>query len=276
MQWRGQIPERNGLSMANTIPVKLDVFEGPLDLLLHLIEKNKVNIYDIPIVMITDQYMEYIHEMQKKDLDIMSEFMVMAATLINIKSKMLLPPEVTEDNEEIDPRQELVERLLEYKMYKYISYELKDKQLDASKLLFKESSIPEEIANIKDVVDITELLSDLTLNKLHTIFESVIRKQSDKIDPIRSKFGRIEREEINLSAKIMEIQYYGLSKKKFSFRKLLEKQADKMDIIVTFLGILELIKMGTIFVTQKEIFDDIEIEYLADTVVPIEQFSVES
>ena len=263
------------INMSNTIPVKLDVFEGPLDLLLHLIEKNKVNIYDIPIVLITEQYLEYIREMQKKDLDIMSEFMVMAATLINIKSKMLLPPEVTEDNEEIDPRQELVERLLEYKMYKYISYELKDKQLDAAKHLFRGSSIPEEIANIKDVVDVGELLSDLTLNKLHTIFESVVRKQVDKIDPIRSKFGRIEKEEISLSAKIMEIQYFGLSKKKFSFRKLLEKQNDKMDIIVTFLGILELIKMGTIFVTQKEIFDDIEIEYLADTIVPIEQFSVE-
>ncbi len=261
--------------MGNTLSVKLEAFEGPLDLLLHLIEKNKINIYDIPIVMITEQYLEYIHEMQQKDLDIMSEFMVMAATLINIKSKMLLPPEVTEDNEEIDPRQELVERLLEYKMYKYISYELKDKQLDASKHLFKGSSIPDEIASIKDVVDVGELLSDLTLNKLHTIFESVIRKQADKIDPIRSKFGRIEREEINLSTKIMEIQYYGLSNKKFSFRKLLEKQADKMDVIVTFLGILELIKMGTIFVTQEELFDDIEIEYLADNIVPIEQFSVE-
>ena len=262
--------------MNSAISVKLEAFEGPLDLLLHLIEKNKVNIYDIPIVMITEQYMEYIQEMQKKDLDIMSEFMVMAATLINIKSKMLLPPEVNEDEEEIDPRQELVERLLEYKMYKYISYELKDKQLDAAKHMFKGSSIPEEIANIKDVVDVGELLSDLTLNKLHNIFESVIRKQADKIDPIRSKFGRIEREEINLSAKIMEIQYFGLTAKKFSFRKLLEKQADKMDVIVTFLGILELIKMGTIYVTQNELFDDIEIEYLAESIVPVEQFSVEA
>lgn len=262
--------------MGNTISVKLDAFEGPLELLLHLIEKNKVNIYDIPIVMITDQYMEYIREMKKKDLDVMSEFMVMAATLINIKSKMLLPPEITEDNEEVDPRQELVERLLEYKMYKYISNELKDKQLDAAKLLFKGSSIPEEIADIKDVVDVGELLSDLTLNKLHTIFESVIKKQADKIDPIRSKFGRIEREEINLSAKIMEIQYYGLSKKKFSFRKLLEKQADKMDVIVTFLGILELIKMGTILVSQRELFEDIEIEYLSGTIVPVEQFAIET
>ena len=88
--------------MNSAISVKLEAFEGPLDLLLHLIEKNKVNIYDIPIVMITEQYMEYIQEMQEKDLDVMSEFMVMAATLINIKSKMLLPPEVNEDEEEIE------------------------------------------------------------------------------------------------------------------------------------------------------------------------------
>lgn len=262
--------------MSSTISVKLDAFEGPLDLLLHLIEKNKVNIYDIPIVMITEQYMEYIREMQKRDLDVMSEFMVMAATLLNIKSKMLLPPEVTEENEVLDPRRELVERLLEYKMYKYISYELKDKQLDASKQLFKESTIPDEVSGVKDEIDVGELLSDLTLQKLHGIFESVMKKQADKIDPIRSKFGRIEREEINLSAKIMEIQYYGLSQRKFSFRTLLEKQADKMDVIVTFLGVLELIKMGTVFVTQKELFDDIEIEYLADNVVPIEQFSTET
>lgn len=107
------------------IPVKLQVFEGPLDLLLHLIEKNKVNIYDIPIVEITDQYMEYIHAMEREDLNIMSEFMVMAATLISIKCRMLLPREVNEEGEEEDPREELVRQLLEYKMYKYMSYELR-------------------------------------------------------------------------------------------------------------------------------------------------------
>ena len=100
------------------IPVKLEVFEGPLDLLLHLIEKNKIDIYDIPIVEITDQYMEYIHAMEREDLGIMSEFMVMAATLLDIKCKMLLPKEVNEEGEEEDPRAELVEKLLEYKMYK--------------------------------------------------------------------------------------------------------------------------------------------------------------
>ena len=107
------------------IPVKLNVFEGPLDLLLHLIDKNKIDIYDIPIVEITDQYMEYIHAMEKEDLGIMSEFMVMAATLLDIKCRMLLPKEINEEGEEEDPRAELVQKLLEYKMYKYMSYELR-------------------------------------------------------------------------------------------------------------------------------------------------------
>lgn len=105
------------------IPVKLEVFEGPLDLLSHLIDKNKVDIYDIPIVEITEQYLEYIRQMETEDMNVMSEFLVMAATLIDIKCKMLLPKEVNEEGEEQDPRAELVEKLLEYKMCKYMSYE---------------------------------------------------------------------------------------------------------------------------------------------------------
>lgn len=111
------------------IPVKLEVFEGPLDLLLHLIDKNKIDIYDIPIVEITNQYMEYIRNMHREDLNVMSEFLVMAATLLDIKCRMLLPKEVTEEGEEEDPRKELVEQLLQYKMYKYMAYELKDRRL---------------------------------------------------------------------------------------------------------------------------------------------------
>lgn len=114
------------------LSVKLNVFEGPLDLLLHLIDKNKIDIYDIPIVEITDQYMEYLHSMEKEDLGIMSEFLVMAATLLDIKCKMLLPKEVNEEGEEEDPRAELVQKLLEYKMYKYMSYELRDRLGDAA------------------------------------------------------------------------------------------------------------------------------------------------
>ena len=118
------------------IPVKLEAFEGPLDLLLHLIEKNKIDIYDIPIVEITEQYMEYIRQMQEENLNIMSEFMVMAATLLDIKCKMLLPKEVTEEGEEKDPREELVQQLLEYKMFKYMSYELRDRMADASRCVY--------------------------------------------------------------------------------------------------------------------------------------------
>ena len=244
------------------IPVKLEVFEGPLDLLLHLIDKNKVNIYDIPIVLITEQYMEYIQAMETKDMDIMSEFLVMAATLVNIKSKMLLPKDEETEEEEEDPRKELVERLLEYKMYKFMSYELKDRQMDASRMLYKKTTIPDEIAGYKEEVNLEDLLGGLTLSKLHTIFKSVIKKQVDKIDPIRSKFGKIEKEEINLNDRISYIETYGKEHGSFSFRGLLEKQHSKMEVIVTFLGILELMKTGKLQIMQEQIFDDIQITYV--------------
>lgn len=246
---------------SSVISVKLDAFDGPLDLLLHLIEKNKIDIFDIPIVQITEQYMEIIAEMDEKDMDIMSDFLVMAATLLKIKSKMLLPAEINEEGEEEDPRAELVERLLEYKTYKYASYELKDKQLDASRLLFKESSVPEEIAEIKDEVDVGELLSDVTLSKLQDIFKSVMKKQIDKVDPIRSKFGKIEKESITLADRMLFIEEYAMLHRQFSFRQLLEEQPSKMMVIVSFLGVLELMKVGKLKILQENIFDDIYITY---------------
>ncbi len=254
-----------------SLSVTLEKFEGPLDLLLHLIEKNKINIYDIPIVEITEQYMEYIRQMQEQDMEVMSEFLVMAATLLNIKSKMLLPQEEPENTEEpVDPRQELVERLLQYKMYKYASLELSDRQLDAGRVLFKEANLPPEIADYKEPIDTQALLSDLTLQKLHSIFESVMKKQVEKIDPVRSKFGRIEKEEVSMSKKMREIQEYALANKRFSFRALLMEQYDKMDVVVTFLCILELMKIGRMHVVQEEIFDEIEIEYLAEDIIDFE------
>lgn len=239
------------------IPVKLQAFEGPLDLLLHLIDKNKVNIYDIPIVEITKQYLEYIQQMEKEDLNIMSEFLVMAATLIDIKSKMLLPREINEEGDETDPRHELVEKLIEYKMYKYMAYELKDRQIDAEKALFKVPTIPKEIEEYKEPVIVEELLDGLSLARLHSIFKSIIRKQENKIDPIRSRFGKIEKEEVNLSEKIEYIKAFATENSKFSFRKLLEEQCSKMEIIVTFLAVLELMKTGLIAISQEKIFEDI-------------------
>lgn len=246
------------------IPVKLNVFEGPLDLLLHLIDKNKIDIYDIPIVEITDQYMEYIHTMENEDLGIMSEFMVMAATLIDIKCRMLLPREVNEDGEEEDPRAELVARLLEYKTYKYMSYELKDRMDDAAGVFFKKATIPGEVLEYREPVDPEELLRDLTIEKLNSIYKSIIKKQENKIDPIRSKFGKIEKEEISLSDKMLQMKDYAFHHRKFSFRQLLTAQASRVQVIVTFLSILELMKMGHIHVEQDALFDDIQVSVVTD------------
>lgn len=242
------------------LTVKLQVFEGPLDLLLHLLDKNKVNIYDIPIVEITNQYIAYIREMKRQDLNVMSEFMVMAATLLDIKSKMLLPaPETDNDEEAEDPRAQLVQQLLEYKMYKYISCELKDRQMDASRVLFKVPTIPDEVAAYEEPVNLEELVADLTLDKLNSIFQSIMKKQADKVDPIRSKFGKIQKEELSLEDCMVSLENYAKSHKHFSFRGLLERAKSKTEIIVTFLAILELMKMGMICITQEAIFDDIQI-----------------
>lgn len=242
------------------IPVKLEVFEGPLDLLLHLIDKNKIDIYDIPIVEITNQYMEYIRNMQHEDLNVMSEFLVMAATLLDIKCKMLLPKEINEEGEEEDPRKELVEQLLQYKMYKYMAFELKDRQTDAEQVLYKSPTIPEEVQKYVEPVDLDLLLGGLTLSKLNQIFKDVMRRQDDKIDPVRSKFGKIEKEEVPLPAKLTYVEDYARNHKRFSFRQLLEEQKSKMHVVVTFLAILELMKMGTIRVEQEEICGDIMID----------------
>ncbi|MGN0382847.1 MAG: segregation and condensation protein A [Eubacterium sp.] len=241
------------------LSVKLEVFEGPLDLLLHLIEKNKIDIYDIPIVEITAQYMQYVNAMDKEDLNIVSEFLVMAATLIDIKCKMLLPKEVDEEGEEIDPRAELVEKLIEYKKFKYMSYELKDRQLYAGKALYKEPTIPKEVASYKPPVDLDKFLGDVNLERLNEVFQMVMKRQIDRIDPVRSKFGKIEKEEVSLPDKITYVKNYAKRNKRISFKQLLEQQETKMNVIVTFLAVLELIKIGDISVMQEGTFDDITI-----------------
>ena len=244
------------------ISVKLQAFEGPLDLLLHLIEKNKVDIYDIPIVEITAQYLEYIKAMETEDMNVMSEFLVMAATLIDIKCRMLLPKEVDEEGEEEDPRAELVQKLLEYKLYKYMSLELRDRQVDAAKNLYREQKLPPEVALYKPPLDYDQLIGDMTLSRLHEIFKTIIRRQEEKIDPIRSRYGNIEKEEIDMDVKLLYVEAYAREHRHFSFRRLLEKQASKMEIIVTFLIVLELMKTGRISINQENLFDDIMITWM--------------
>ncbi len=244
------------------ISYKLDNFEGPLDLLLHLIEKNKVSIYDIPIVLITEQYLDYVSHMETEDLNLVSEFLVMAATLIDIKSRMLLPAEVNEDGEEEDPRAELVARLLEYKMYKCMAQELLELEQGAEKHLYKAATVPDEVAKYVPPVDLDELLGDLNLARLQAVFQSVIRRREDKIDPIRSRFGTIRREPISLEDRVKTVMDYARDHRTFSFRQLLERQGDKLEVVVTFLAVLELMKMGKIHLTQEELFDDMNIETL--------------
>lgn len=253
----GGIWERN-----MTISYKLEKFEGPLDLLLHLIEKNKVDIYDIPIVEITKQYLDYVNQMEKEDLNIVSDFLVMAATLLDIKSRMLLPALETEEGEEEDPRAELVARLLEYKKYKLMAQELADMEEEAGDVLCKMPTVPKEVAKYEPPVDLDKLLDGLTLAKLQRIFDSVMRRQKEKIDPIRSKFGTIKREPISLETKIMDVMHYARKHRKFSFRQMLERQRDKLEVVVSFLAILELMKIGKIHLTQEHTFDDMWIETL--------------
>ena len=242
------------------LEVKLQAFEGPLDLLLHLIEKNKVDIYDIPIVEITEQYLDYVSKMPKDDLDLASEFLVMAAKLIDIKSRMLLPKEIDENGEEIDPRAELVEKLIEYKMYKYAAVELRDMQVYAGKSMYKQPTVPEEVSKYEPPVNLDSLLADVDLNKLNDIFQMVLKRQVDKIDPVRSKFGKIEMEEVSLPDKITYVSTTVKKRKKCKFKQLLEEAHSKVEVIVSFLAILELIKVGEIEVRQDETFGEIYID----------------
>lgn len=246
------------------IPVKLQVFEGPLDLLLHLIDKNKIDIYDIPIVEITNQYMDYIRAMEREDLNVMSEFLVMAATLLDIKCRMLLPKEVKEDGEEEDPRQELVEQLLEYKMYKYMSYELRDREAEGQRALYRAPDLPEEVKEYVEPIDMDALLGDLTLAKLNSIFQDVIRRQADKIDPVRSTFGKIEKETVTLSQRMEDIRTFARKSRRFSFRELLTSQKSRTQIVVTFLAVLQMMKEGFIRTEQEQPFDDILITWTED------------
>ena len=141
-----------------------------------------------------------------------------------------------------------------------MAYELKDLQIDAKHIMYKKPTIPPEVLAYQEPINLKELVSGLTLAKLNAIFKSVMKKQVDRIDPLRSKFGKIEKEEVSVEQKMSDLEQYALKKKHFSFRGLLEKEATKVEIIVTFLAVLELMKVGKIRISQENLFDDIQIE----------------
>ncbi len=247
------------------ISYKLERFEGPLDLLLYLIERDRVDIYDIPIVSITEQHLNYMNHLETDDLDLMSEFIVMATTLLDIKARMLLPLEEDEETKEvIDPRAELVERLLEYKKYKLMANELAGKYFDAEKILYKSPTIPDEVEQYKEPVDLDELFGDLNLHKLRHVFDRVMKQKDNRIDKVRSNFGTIKKEPVSLEAKIKDVMEYARKHRKFTFRALLEDQPTKLEVVVTFLSVLELMKIGKIALSQEEVFGEMQIETLEE------------
>lgn len=241
------------------ITITLDAFEGPFDLLYHLIEKNEIDIYDIPIALITEQYLEYLQEAQNKNMDGMSEFLVMAATLLEIKSKLLLPLPVKEE-EETDPREELVSKLLEYKKFKNITNELKIRQEQASFFLYKEAK--EDFQNFyeEDEPSIDEFLQGITLKDIFHAFEEVMRRKEAKIDRVRSSFNAVERDLYTIGEKIEYIKDLLILHPKVKFNEIFRDNSKKMEIVVTFLALLELIKQKQVIAVQETAFDEILIK----------------
>ena len=223
------------------LDLKINEFEGPLDLLLHLIKESKMNIFDIKIEQITDQYLKYIESQEKMNLEIDSEYLVLASELIEIKSKLLLPNEKVEDEEEEDPREELINRLLEYGAYKEITKTLKEKEELRQEIYTKApSNIQEYIENN------TEIKSDITLDDLVDAFQKFLERKKES-KPLSTKVT--EKEITNILKK----------KKKISFFELFPVISREY-IVATFLAVLEMAKNKELIITQNDTFDDITCE----------------
>lgn len=236
----------------NKYSIKLDNFEGPLDLLCHLIDKNKMDIYDINLSQITDQYIEYIKKMNDMNLEITSEFLVMSSTLLYLKSKHLLPKE-QEDEEEIT-EEELIRRIIEYKSYKEITKKLKENFIQYSKRFYKTA---EEIKLPKQKI---EKKYDDTI--IPEIYKSIIQKNSEKINENAANIEKIAITETYSVGDTVKQMYRLLIKfKKFTFNKLFSlKKHDKREVVTAFSGLLEMSRRNKVITEQEKLFGDIEVE----------------
>jgi segregation and condensation protein A len=225
---------------------KLPDFEGPLDLLLHLIKENRIDIYDIPIALITKQYIDYIELMKELNLEIAGEFLVMAATLVQIKSKMLLPPEETESEEPAeDPRAELVQRLLEYKAFKETSAEFREKESVWRNIFNRKPPLEEDIEIGPEMS-----LSEVSLFDLLYAFKNILSKTSEEV-------VEITRERLTVSDKINLIMEKLEGEESIRFDDVFDQDITKIALIVTFLALLELIRLGLIKAYQEKTFGSI-------------------
>ncbi|GAA0124749.1 MULTISPECIES: segregation/condensation protein A [Clostridium] len=247
-----------------SLSIKITNFEGPFDLLLHLIKKNEMSIYDIKILEITNQYLGYLKTMQEMDLEITSEFIVIAATLIEIKSKLLLPkPKVEEYENEEDAAKELVEKLIQYKKYKMVAEFLGERQLETGAVFSKKPEIIEEKNPKKETI--ADLLKNRTMLDLYNLYNELMNNYLNKMNEKGDFFeDKIKIETFKIEDKMTEITTLMKTYPKIHFSRLIEGYKSKSEAIVTFLALLELIKIKTVNVIQEKSFSDIYVERVDD------------
>lgn len=236
----------------NKYSIKLNNFEGPLDLLCHLIDKNKMDIYDINISEITDQYIEYINQMEQMNLEVTSEFLVMSSTLLYLKSKHLLP-KTQEDEEEIT-EEELIRRIIEYKRYKEITKKLKENFLSNSKRFYK---MAEEIKLPNQKIE-----KQYDKSIIPQIYKNLIQKNTDKINENASNIEKIAITETYSVGNTLKEMYKALIKyQKFTFNKLFSiKKHNKREVVTAFTGLLEMSRRSKVVTEQENLFADIEVK----------------
>ena len=231
--------------------IRLEAYEGPLDLLLGLITKNEIDIYDIPISEITSQYMDFIYSADDFDIETAAEFIVTAAQLIEIKSKMMLPSEETEDEEDFDPREELVRRLVEYKIFKMIGDYLKPYENEYSASLSKD---PSYIAELSTPSEITNLEADI----LAAAVRNLLLKNKIKIEAPKDTFS-VDAGVVPVEEKIEGLQKRLLSESEFTFTSAFGTDYSRSNIVAVFLAVLELFKRNLISLSQNGTYDEITI-----------------
>ena len=242
--------------------IKLDIFEGPLDLLLYLVKKDHLNIYDIPIAHVTEQYLKYLELMKLLDLNIAGEFIVMAATLMQIKSRMLLPPDpgAEQAQDEEDPREELVKKLLEYEKFKEIAENLRQKEAGQQEV-FKRPASKEQ----PESPDVTEVYFEASLFDLINVFS----KAMENIP--KETFYQVIKDDYTVEEKVHTILHLLLQKPSVRIFELFAQAKHKIEVVVIFLAILELIRLKEIVAWQKDLFGEVEISRNKENIIPHER-----
>lgn len=244
--------------MTETAPeVKLPVFEGPLELLLHLIEKNKIDIYDIPILEITRQYLDYLRQWDELNMEVASEFLVMATTLLSIKARRLLPLAQKQDEEE-DEEALLIQRLLEYKKYKDAAAALRPYLVaEEGQILWRR---PEVIAGERPIPSAEDLLRGHTLEEMLALCQRAERSKKESYDVNRAQFRSVKKEEYTVSEKIRRLRHSLEQLEKVSFMQLRKESHSKEETITYFMAMLELSRMSQVNLNQTTLFGDIIME----------------